>query len=485
MNENNNTSKADAWIANHVSDINQRYRLGYHLMPTVGWMNDPNGLVFFNGQYHAFYQYHPYSSEWGPMHWGHAVSRDMVHWEDLPVALAPGSPADRDGCYSGSAVVNDGVLSLVYTGQVFNSGQIEPFNSDFSETQNLAMSHDGIHFTKFSGNPVISNAPEDNSRNFRDPKVWRHNDRWYVVIGSSTFDDDARALLYRSDDLVEWKYLGVIAQSHGQAGQMWECPDFFELDGQYVLLFSPVGMESKGYKYHNVFQTGYMIGDFDYSTGRLDHGDFEEIDRGHDFYATQTMVAPDGRRICMAWMNMWQTPMREQADGWSGAMTLPRELHLVNGRVTMTPVRELETLRSGLLAHCSDVLQNDTLLAAPDKNQFEVLFSCHDLHSSIGPIGLSLDIGTSDRVKFTYDPTRELLSLDRGGEDGVRAYECGRLDNLNLRIFVDNSSIEVFVNDGLAVFTSRIYPSSPAKVIAVTDGKRAMDVLAYALEAQH
>jgi beta-fructofuranosidase len=483
MNTTNSNRAAEEWVSSHAASINPRYRLGYHLMPTVGWMNDPNGLVYFQGQYHAFYQHHPYSAEWGPMHWGHAVSDDMVHWRRLPIALVPGGTGDRDGCYSGSAVDDDGVLSLIYTGQVFHSGDIQPFNVDFTETQNLATSTDGIHFDKSSRNPVIAHAPKDNSRNFRDPKVWRHGGWWYGIIGSSTVDDDARALLYRSHDLREWEYRGAIAHSEGRVGQMWECPDFFEVDGSHVLLFSPVGMQAQGNRYRNVFQTGYLLGDFDYESSTLTHGTFEELDRGHDFYASQTLEAPDGRRICMGWMNMWQTPMPEQQDGWAGALTLPRELHVVDGTVRMTPIAELQSLRSGTVTECSAVVRDREILASLEANRCEILVSCEGITRS-EMTGLSFDIGLDSPVTFTYDRSRGLLSLDRGGEDGVRAYECGTLDHLDLHAYLDNSSLEIFVNDGLATFTSRIYPAAPATLMMRTgdEGVRAKAVV-YSLES--
>jgi beta-fructofuranosidase len=460
----NDTSEADEWISTHKESINERYRLGYHLMPPVGWMNDPNGLVYFKGLYHAFYQHHPYTSEWGPMHWGHATSTDMVHWVDRPVALAPGDGSDRDGCYSGSAVVAGDTLNLIYTGQIFNTGDIEPFNSDFSESQNLAISRDGTHFEKYAGNPVIPGPPSDNTQNFRDPKVWKHNDTWYVVIGSTSAEDDARALLYSSPDLHTWQLEGNLAQSDHKIGNMWECPDFFELDGMHILMMSPVGLEADGHRYRNVFQSGYIAGDFDYQTLQLTHGDFEELDRGHDFYAPQTFEAPDGRRICFGWMNMWLTPMPEQKDGWAGAFTLPRELKYVDGKVTMTPVKELESLRGRVLTDCERSVTNGDVIVSPDENRFELLFSVDNLRVHADNLGLAFDLGNGIKASFVYDSGQELLTFDRGGKDGERSWECGTLEHLDLHIYVDNSSIEIFVNNGLATFTSRIYPTAPARV---------------------
>lgn len=443
-----NTATANAWIRDHKPDESARFRPGYHLAAPVGWLNDPNGLVHVNGEYHAFYQFHPYSSEWGPMHWGHAVSPDMVHWRHMPVALAPDSPWDEGGgCYSGSAVESDGELVLMYTG-----------HTDTAETQNIAVSTDGTTFSKITGNPVIPAAPSDNSIDFRDPKVWRHDGHWYVVLGSSDLGNDGRALIYRSDDLRHWDYLGPLARSEGRLGRMWECPDFFELDGTHVLMMSPVGMDAEGILYRNAFQTGYVCGPFDYGRVAFGHGPFEELDRGHDFYATQTFTAPDGRRICMAWMDMWHSDFPEQKEGWAGMLTLPRELHVVNGRLRMTPVRELLELRESPVSTLSGEIAHDQVLASPSANRFELVFSCSDPRALDGDTGIRLGWGAT-AVTFRREGSTGRLILDRGGADGERICECATTDHLDLRVFVDSSSIEVFANNGEETFSSRIYPT--------------------------
>ena len=183
---------------NEMTVTNQRYRLNYHLMAKSGWINDPNGLSYFKGYYHIFYQYYPYDSEWGPMHWGHARSKDLVHWETLPVALTPGE--SEDGCFSGSAIEYDGKLWLIYTGHHYT----DPTDQEqFYEDQNLAYSTDGIHFKKYEGNPVLR-TPVGNTKHFRDPKVWQDSDNFYMVLGSQEENGLGRALLYRSKNLIDW-----------------------------------------------------------------------------------------------------------------------------------------------------------------------------------------------------------------------------------------------------------------------------------------
>ena len=217
------------------SETEGKWRQRYHFTPPVSWMNDPNGLVYYKGLYHLFYQYNPKSCKWDSMHWGHAVSEDMIHWKDMPVALKPDQEYDchpEGGCFSGSAVEKDGVLFLFYTATTQIDGVVH-------QTQCIATSKDGMTFEKYPNNPVIKEPPQGFSNDFRDPKVFKHNGKWYMVvggcIGSATFDGDGRICLYESDDLYNWKYKGNVLESNGKLGTMMECPDMFELNGKWVV----------------------------------------------------------------------------------------------------------------------------------------------------------------------------------------------------------------------------------------------------------
>lgn len=242
----------------------------YHFMPQTGWLNDPNGLIFYKGKYHFFFQWNPYSGFWDFMHWGHAVSEDLLHWEYLPLALAPSEEYDdyrKGGCFSGSAIVHEGKLFLMYTG-VTNRG------SGNIQTQCIAYSEDGIHFEKYEGNPVILPPEGVDGQHFRDPKIWKHKDSYYMVCGASC-NNRAQALLYRTEDMLHWTYVNVLAESRGEWGYMWECPDFYPLEDKYVLMCSPMGAGDR--------KAVYFVGDFDYDTGRFDWDLSGEIDWGMDF----------------------------------------------------------------------------------------------------------------------------------------------------------------------------------------------------------
>lgn len=426
---------------------NDRYRLGYHVSAPAGWINDPNGFCYYKGYYHIFYQYHPYSADWGPMHWGHSRSKDLVHWESLPIALAPDTKADEDGCFSGSAIVKDDVLYLIYTGHhYYDDGDPD----HFWQNQNLAYSTDGINFTKYENNPIIASAPEDNTHHFRDPKVWEKDGKYYMILGSQGKDGVGRAIIYRSDDLKDWQYLGEIAKANGLTteGFMWECPDFFELAGKDILLLSPQGIEAQGQKYLNLFQTGYFVGNFDYSTNTFEHGGFTELDHGHDFYATQTTLAPDGRRLVFGWMDMWESRFPEKADGWAGALTLLRELELKDDQLYMRPVKEAVQLRTAEISAWNKQVTEKTLL-------------CENEHQAEIDLTLTTDqafeLAFTDQdkqVKLTFDQATHTFTLLNGD---ARYASIKPNSELKLQIFIDTSSLEIFINDGEAVFTERFY----------------------------
>ncbi len=222
---------------------------GFHLAARVGWMNDPNGFSFYGGEYHLFYQYHPYNSHWGPMHWGHAVSDDLLHWTYLPAALAPDTIYDEAGCFSGSAVeLSNGRQLLMYTGvhkEVQADGGLREV-----QTQCIAIG-DGRDYEKYQGNPVLDekDLPDGGSKyDFRDPKMWKAPDGTFrCVVGNCAAERDGQILLFSSRDGLDWKYEKVLAVNHGRFGKAWECPDFFELDGKQVLLTSPMDMLPKGF----------------------------------------------------------------------------------------------------------------------------------------------------------------------------------------------------------------------------------------------
>ncbi|MDC3417544.1 glycoside hydrolase family 32 protein [Aquibacillus salsiterrae] len=429
-----------------------RFRLTYHLMPPVGLLNDPNGLVYFQGYYHVFYQWNPFETKHGIKYWGHYRSKNLVDWETLPITLAPSDWYDKNGCYSGSAVVHDGKLFLFYTGNVRDAeGERETY-------QCLAVSNDGVHFEKKG--PVI-HLPEGYTAHFRDPKVWEESGRWYMVIGAQTVKEEGVIVLFSSDDLETWEHHGILAGSNRNGladfGYMWECPDLFTLNGKDVLVFSPQGLEAEGIKYNNIYQTGYLVGDFDRENNNFTHGEFDELDRGFDFYAPQTLVDDNNRRILYGWMGLPDEteavhPTRKHQ--WIHALTIPRELELVEEKLYQKPVEELKQLRGDHVVFDDvDIKDQSIKLPKVEGKTVELAVSVNKSNADV----FTLEFGSV--AKLSFNQTLQLVTLERKTikGDGVHSRSC-RLNQLsNLRIFLDKSSIEVFLNDGAEVFTARLF----------------------------
>ena len=432
----------------------------FHLAPPAGWMNDPNGLIYFNGRYHAFFQHHPASAYQGPMHWGHATSTDMLHWQHEPVALAPGDKYDRDGCFSGSAVDDDGVLSLIYTGHICLDDRGN--DSIIREVQCLATSHDGIHFEKQGC--VLT--PPEGIMHFRDPKVWHEDGSWWMVIGARDASDNGQVLLYRGTSLRDWHLEHVLAHSAAGKSYMWECPDFFRCGNFHWLMFSPQGMPPSGYRFRNLFQSGVLAGSWKPGSVFALKGRFEELDYGHDFYAPQYMLAEDGRRIIMAWMNMWDSPVPTRSEAWAGCLTLPREVFERDGRLCQRPVREVESLRRKCQPLSPVRLQGLQLLTE-NVQAAELLVTWHTVDSHAEHYGVRL----GDGLRLYVDNQAGRLVLWRyypeEGLDGYRSVELPDTEYLTLRIFLDRSSVEVFVNDGEATLSSRIYPQADSRQLSL------------------
>ncbi|BDR58533.1 glycoside hydrolase family 32 protein [Xylocopilactobacillus apicola] len=461
-----------------LSDL--RYRLGYHLMAPSGWINDPNGFCYFKGYYHIFYQYHPYSSEWGPMHWGHARSRDLLHWETLPIALTPGDSEDKDGCFSGSAIVKDDVLYLIYTGNnYYDDGDPE----HYWQNQNLAFSQDGIHFTKYEKNPIIATPPKDNTKNFRDPKVWERDGLYYLAVGSQNNDQLGRLLVYRSDDLKTWEYLGAVAKaiSADEEGYMWECPDLFRLNGQDFLLTSPQGIVSQAEKYLNIHQSGYFVGEFDYENNIFRHGQFNELDQGHDFYAPQTMLTPDGRRIAIGWLNMWRSDMPEQKDGWAGALTLPRELVERVGQIYQQPIAEMKSLRQKTLREGNISVHNSIeLVSGYSQLEINLKMDLQEFQGTTFTINFE-DSNSDSKVELKYQREQNKFILKRSDRSDARYAKLKMNDQLEIQIFVDKSSLEIFLNQGESVFTDRYYFNGTPKICLTSEKNNNFDCAVYQL----
>lgn len=474
--------------------IKKEERPDFHLSARAGWMNDPNGFSYYYGKYHMFYQYHPYESKWGPMHWGHAVSEDLLHWEYLPAALAPDEAYDRDGCFSGSAVtLPDGRQLLMYTG-VRKEHQANDTCREV-QTQCLAVG-DGVDYEKYAGNPVLDekDLPEGCSRfDFRDPKIWQKKDGTYCcVVGNRPADESGQILLFASPDGFHWSFQKVLIENKNRFGKMWECPDLFELDGKWVLLTSPQDMLPSGYEYHNGNGTLCLIGEFDEETGTFTEEYDQSIDYGIDFYAPQTVLTLDGRRVMMGWMQNWDTcGIRASDEPWFGQMSLPRELFLKNGRLYQKPVRELEAMRCNPVIHQNVPVSGTVTLEGISGRRIdmELRIRPEDKKNLFRKFSVRFAQNEQYHTSLSFRPYESILKIDRKFSGSRRAIIHQRRskvntenDELKLRIILDRFSVEVFVNDGEQVLSATMYTDQDADRISfLADGEVRMDVVKYDL----
>ena len=446
------------------SESEGKWRQRYHFTPPVSWMNDPNGLIYYKGLYHLFYQYNPNSCKWGSMNWGHAVSEDMIHWNDMPIALRPDQEYDchlEGGCFSGSAVEKDGVLFLFYTATTQIDGVVR-------QTQCIATSKDGVNFEKYKGNPVIKEPPQGFSNDFRDPKVFKNHGRWYMVvggcIGSATSDGDGRIFLYESDDLYNWKYKGNVLESNGKLGTMMECPDMFELNGKWVVTCSP--MNHPDYN-----KSLYCVGTMDFENCIYTIEKVGNMDVGFDYYAPQSFTDKDGNRILVAWQNGWLWmpwcidwgPTSQE--NWRGCLSVPRKVQLDSeNNLCMYPVKEVESLVSQTVTYTDVEIGEKAIRLYDDPNRSNRILLKFDI-TKIESRNLEICVlgKESGYTAIQIDFLSKIITLDKSHGDH---YEGGRMNCsfelhdgcLELCILVDHSSVELYVNHGERCITTNVYP---------------------------
>lgn len=440
-------------------------------------MNDPNGPIWWKGKYHLFYQLNPHAAVWGDMHWGHAISPDMVHWRHEPIALAPTPDGpDSEGCFSGSAVVFNGTPTFIYTGVQKAPSDVATIHEGthvWRETQLLATAEDDslLRWKKYD-TPVIAAPPEGMAvSGFRDPCLWQELDAWYLILGSGEHAKGGCILIYRSQDLRHWEYLHKFAEGKSgnpqasnpvAAGDMWECPDFFEVNGQHCLFYSTEG------------KVIWTTGEYDRQGRRFTPKREGVLDRG-SYYAPKSFRAPDGRRILWGWIREDRPETQFAAAGWSGAMSLPRVLTIgKQGQLEMTPAVEVEKLR-GDATHVS--------LKPGSAHHIQLDTLRHELHLgstfSSGKISVQLLRSGEKAWELMIDPVDNVI-------------QCGELKfplpglpwpQPALRMFLDGSVIESFIG-GREALTSRVYGLRPgaAEIVITTTGAKSIDLAHWPLQ---
>lgn len=477
-------TKANNFIAENKSLVNDRYKGTYHLTPECGRLGDPNGFIYFKGQYHMFYQANPYDPGATPICWAHAVSDDLITWEHLGIVLAPDHDYDIDGCWSGSSIAVGDRLYLIYTGHHDRDGVRV-------QTQCMAYSDDGIHFTKYENNPLIGpdKIPEGTSLvDFRDPYIWKNGDTYYLLVGTME-TGAAKVLLYESKDLFNWTFKNNLLR-RTNAGYCWECPSFVSFGDVDLFSCSPVDYPHRGYEYWNYNSCIYTLGKINYETGAMDAGDFIELDRGLDFYASQIIYGENNKILLTSWMNMWGRTWvaSNLGDNWEGMLCLPRELTLEDGKLIQKPVSTIDNYCVNTVQKSVTVEEKTTVEGINGRTiRLKVTADLKD--STYFKISLLAD--ETYETYLAYDKSRNILKLSRAknqylvsaeardGSNGQNRYAEYELkdDKLVMDIFIDKSSIEIFFGEGEMTMTTLTYnPETADQVYFESKGKAALTI---------
>ena len=442
-----------ATLENQVSK--SQYLPKYHIYPKSGLMNDPNGLAYFQGSYHVFFQWYPYDAVHGLKHWGHTTSQDLIHWSDQEMALIPNQEFEKNGCYSGNAIEHDGQLFLFYT------ANYKTLAGKIAKQAMAIMSSDGS--IKKLAAPIIDGAPEGLSGELRDPFVFERDDQFYMLLGGSKFTgenregfgDEGVLLLYQSDDLYNWHYLSLIDLPI-DTGYMLECPSLIKVDGQDVLMLSPMGISESAGQFKNRFATVQLVGHLDIDNLKFipSTDDVLEIDSGFDYYAPQAFYGEHQQPISFAWFGCGEPMYTIDQEKWKHGLTMPQTLTLNNNHLYRFPVPELLKAFDTLTPIQSLELQIDS--------KYYRLHLEGGCHIAIGD--------EHDSWTLNYDAKTSLVTLSRAGLANQIDPEYGierqaKLEQLNtVDIFVDNSFIEIYLNEGERTFCFRSFQDNVGKL---------------------
>lgn len=438
--------------------IDELWKPIYHIHPEFGLLNDPNGLAYYQGKYRVFHQWYPFGTNHGMKHWAQLESEDLVNWKRVGVALTPTEDYESHGVYSGAALEVENKLYLYYTGNVKYD------KVSRSANQCVAIMDERGKIEKYGENPLILGVPEGYTGHVRDPKVFKKEDTYYMFLGAQRVDETGTFLVYVSQDALQWTLKGELKlQPFEQpSGYMWECPDYAQIDGKDVLIFSPQGIDAQGEKYHNIFNVMYAIGKLDLENLVFNIESLDEMDGGFDFYAPQSFKAKGEEITLFAWAGMGEFQYPTDARGWAHMLTFPRTLKIKHNKIYQQPVKALEALRIHKKTGKGKV--NKSLILENTSRAYELDLEL--ISSQAQTLTVELLASEAEQLSLIcHQQTGEVI-LDRRGLVHQFATDYGQerkvilpsLERIDLKILVDHSIVEIFINGGEKVFTTRAFP---------------------------
>lgn len=417
----------------------------FHLEMPKGLVNDPNGLCYHQGKYQIFFQWNPFGCEHKHKHWTYTQTTDFINYTKPQIALAPVDKFDKDGCYSGSARSKNNKLEIIYTANLKDEQNIR------YPRQVLVKQDDDGKFIKEK--IIIDTVPKGYTTHFRDPYIFTKNNRSFIILGAQRENLTGCALIYEEID-ENWIFRGELKTQLTDFGYMWECPNLFTIDDKDILVFCPQGLKAQKYQYQNLYQAGYLIGQFNPDTLEFTHGEFHEFDMGFDFYAPQVLVH-ENRHILIGWVGM---PDKLQDyptinDGWVHSLTLPRELILKNDKLYQYPISELNKLNQNTITK----INTDKISLSANK-KLEISIPLKDISSWQGKLKFN-----DEYILLTYDKNNSIFTIDRSqlklGGKGIRQFLVKTQNELNLSIYIDSSIIELYLQDEEYYATFCYYPT--------------------------
>lgn len=437
------------WPAEQIADIkqninNSHWRLGYHIQPSTGLMNDPNGFSYFNNQWHLFYQSFPYGPVHGLKNWTHLTSKDLVNWQDHGPALLPGDAQDSHGAYSGSGIVVDDKLFLMYTGNVRDKDWVR------YPKQDGAWLDKNNHLQKIA-TPLIDQVKSGFTDHFRDPQIIEHDGQYYCLIGARKKDDTGHVLVYQAPNVTgPWSYKTELKFTDEPMGYMIECPNLVFIDDKPVLIFCPQGISQDVLKHQNIYPNAYVVGEgFDWDKFEFSNpSTIKNLDEGFDVYATQAFNAPDGRVLSISWIGLPDTTYPSDVEGWAHCYSLVKELKLIGGQLYQQPVVE------------NNQLVEATIDSKEISAQTKISAAVSGLEGTI-----KITTEEAEEIKIIIDAPNGKILVDRTKAGIPFATDFGTTRNAKvtkgikqLDLYLDNTVFELYVNNGELVFTGRIFP---------------------------
>ena len=442
----------DQWPASQIEDIKSKivkshWRLGYHIQPTTGLLNDPNGFSYYDNQWHLFYQSFPFGPVHGLKSWDHLTSDDLVHWKDNGISLCADTKNDSHGAYSGSAIVSNDQLFIVYTGNVRDDNwvrhpkQVGAWMDDHNQIQKMPK-------------PLINKPLVGYTDHFRDPQIIERDGKFYIIIGAQRTNKTGHVLVYEADEVTgPWQFKTELHFTNQEMGYMVECPNLVFIDDQPVLLFCPQGISKDVLDYNNIYPNAYVIGEsFDWDTfSFVNPSELHNLDEGFDVYATQAFNAPDGRVLSISWVGLPEIEYPTDVEGWAHCYSLVKELTIKNGKLYQTPVVENDKLELEQFPTGKISAQTKLNLKVDADEDAEV----------------SIISNEDEQLQIKLNSKNGKIIVDRGnaGQQFAQVYGTRRIapvepgENITATLYFDNTIFELFINDGEKVITGRVFPN--------------------------